>query len=209
MKIDLHTKGQQLEFQKNLKLVRSIDLSVNKLSGEIPVHLFKLIELQSLNLSYNYLIGEIPEHIGEMKNLESLDLSHNNLHGNIPQSMSNLSFLSVLNLSYNHFRGQIPLGTQLQSFDAWTYAGNLELCGPPLQKNCTILDNTEKVEENEDDGFLKSLYLGMGVGFAAGFWVVCGSLFLNRAWRHSYFRFFNAVVDRIYVTVAIRLHRFR
>ncbi|XP_028751948.1 receptor-like protein EIX2 [Neltuma alba] len=155
------------------------------------------------------LRGEIPEQIGEMKDLESLDLSHNNLHGNIPQGMSGLSFLDVLNLSYNHFSGQIPLGTQLQSFDAWSYAGNPDLCGPPLQKNCTIPDNTEKVEENEDDGFLKSLYLGMGVGFAVGFWVVCGSLVLNRAWRHSYFRFFNGVVDRIYVIVAIKLQKFR
>ncbi|XP_028751867.1 receptor-like protein EIX2 [Neltuma alba] len=209
MKIDLHTKGQQLEYGKTLKFVRSVDLSANKLSGEIPVQLFKLTELQSLNLSYNYLIGEIPEQIGEMKDLESLDLSHNNLHGNIPQSMSGLSFLDVLNLSYNHFSGQIPLGTQLQSFDAWSYAGNPDLCGPPLQKHCTIPDNTEKVEENEDDGFLKSLYLGMGVGFAVGFWVVCGSLVLNRAWRHSYFRFFNGVVDRIYVIVAIKLQKFR
>ncbi|XP_028751897.1 receptor-like protein EIX2 [Neltuma alba] len=209
MKIDLHTKGQQLEYQKNLNLVRSIDLAANKLSGEVPVQLFKLTKLQSLNLSYNYLIGEIPEHIGEMKDLESLDLSHNHLRGNIPQSMSGLSFLSVLNLSYNHFNGQIPLGTQLQGFDAWSYAENPELCGPPLQKNCTIPDNTEEVEENEDDGFLKSLYLGMGVGFAVGFWVVCGSLFLNRAWRHSYFRFFNGAVDRIYVIVVIKLQRFR
>ncbi|XP_028792844.1 receptor-like protein EIX2 [Neltuma alba] len=208
MKIDLHIKGQQLDYGKTLKLVRSIDLSANRLSGEIPVQLFKLTKLQSLNLSYNYLIGEIPEQIGEMKDLESFDLSHNNLHGNIPQSMAGLSFLDVLNMSYNHFSGQIPLGTQLQSFDAWSYAGNPELCGPPLQKNCTIPDNTEKVEENEDDGFLKSLYLGMGVGFAVGFWVVSGSLLLNKAWRHSYFRFFNGVVDRIYVIVAIKLQRF-
>ncbi|KAI9100924.1 hypothetical protein K1719_024048 [Acacia pycnantha] len=138
MKIDLHTKGQQLEYEKNLKLVRNIDLSANKLSREIPVQLFKLTKLQSLNLSYNYLTGEIPEQIGEMKDLESLDLSHNYLHGNIPQSMSSLSFLSDLNVFYNHFSGQIPMGTQLQSFDAWSYTGNPELCGPPLQNNCTI-----------------------------------------------------------------------
>ncbi|KAI9070585.1 hypothetical protein K1719_047450 [Acacia pycnantha] len=141
LKIDLHTKGQQLEYQKNLKLVRSIDLSANKLSGEIPIQLSKLTKLHSLNLSYNYLIGEIPEYIGEMKDLESLDFSHNRLHGNIPWSMSSLSFLSVLNLSYNNFSGQIPLGTQLQGFDAWSYTGNLELCGPPLQKNCTSPEN--------------------------------------------------------------------
>ncbi|PNX87653.1 hypothetical protein L195_g043746 [Trifolium pratense] len=28
----------------------------------------------------------------------------------------------------------------------------------------------------------------MGVGFAAGFWGICGSLFLIRKWRHAYFR---------------------
>ncbi|XP_054817893.1 receptor-like protein EIX2 [Prosopis cineraria] len=211
-KIYLQTKGQQLQYDKNLKLVRSIDLSMNKFTGEIPIQLFKLTQLQSLNLSYNYLTGEIPEQIGEMKDLESLDLSHNNLHGNIPQSMSGLSFLSVLNLSYNHFSGRIPLGTQLQGFDAWSYVGNLELCGAPLPNNCTVpekLDNTKQVKGNDDDGFLRSLYLGMGVGFAVGFWVVCGSLFLNRAWRHTYFRFFYGVVDRIFVFVVIKLQRFR
>ncbi|KAI9092749.1 hypothetical protein K1719_027546 [Acacia pycnantha] len=212
MKTDLHTKGQKLEYQKYLKLVRSIDLSANKLYGEIPIQLFKLTMLKFLNLSNNYLIGEIPEQIGEFKDLESLDFSHNHLHGNIPQSMSSLSFLSVLNLSYNNFSGKIPLGTQLQGFDAWSYIGNLELCGPPLQENCTIPekpDNREQVEGNDDDdAFLKSLYLGMGVGFAVGFWVVCGSLFLSRAWRHAYFRFFDGMVDRIYVCVAIKLRRF-
>ncbi|XP_054817587.1 receptor-like protein EIX1 [Prosopis cineraria] len=172
-KIDLHTKGQQLEYERNLKLVRIIDLSANKLSGEIPVQLFKLAKLQSLNLSYNYLIGEIQKQIGEMKDLESLDFSHNSLHGNIPQSMSGLSFLSDLNLSYNHFSGQIPLGTQLQSFDAWSCTGNPELCGAPLPNNCTALekpDDTKEVEGNDEDAFLRSLYLGMGVGFAVGFW---------------------------------------
>ncbi|KAI9092730.1 hypothetical protein K1719_027527 [Acacia pycnantha] len=211
LKIDLHTKGQQLEYQKNLKLVRSIDLSANKLSGEIPVQLSRLTKLHSLNLSYNYLMGKIPAYIGEMKDLESLDFSHNHLHGNIPQSMSSLSFLSVLNLSYNNLSGKIPLGTQLQGFDAWSYTGNLELCGPPLQKNCTLPekpDKREHVEGNDDDAFLKSLYLGMGVGFVVGFWLVCGSLFLHRAWRHTYFRFFDGLVDRIYVIVAIKLRRF-
>ncbi|KAK4275871.1 hypothetical protein QN277_018885 [Acacia crassicarpa] len=126
--------------------------------------------------------------------------------------MSSLSFLSDLNMSYNHFNGQIPQGTQLHSFDAWSYTGNLELCGPPLLNNCTIpqkADNPQHGNGNEDYGFLKSLYLGMGVGFAVGFWLVCGSLFLNRAWRHAYFQFFNGVVDRIYVIVNIKLQRFR
>ncbi|KAI9115825.1 hypothetical protein K1719_013494 [Acacia pycnantha] len=111
--------------------------------------------------------------------------------------------------SYNN--SETLRGTQLQTFEAWSYTGNPELCGPPLQKNCTLLekpDNREQVEGNDDDAFLKSLYLGMGIGFAVGFWVVCGSLFLNRAWRHTYFGFFDGVIDRIYVIVAVKLRRF-
>ncbi|KAI9092769.1 hypothetical protein K1719_027566 [Acacia pycnantha] len=189
-----------------------LDLANNKLSGSIPHCLSNIASFSSvldesdllldvlsdLPLDEPYRGGEIPEYIGEMKDLESLDFSHNHLHGNIPRSMSSLSFLSVLNLSYNNFSGQIPLGTQLQGFDAWSYTGNLELCGPPLQKNCTPPekpDIREQVEgDDDDDGFLKSLYLGMGVGFAVGFWVVCGSLFLNRPWRHTYFRFFDEII---------------
>ncbi|KAI9115725.1 hypothetical protein K1719_013394 [Acacia pycnantha] len=97
----------------------------------------------------------------------------------------------------------------LQSFDAWSYTGNPELCGAPLQKNCTIpATRQSELKEMDDNAFLKSLYLGMGVGFAVGFWIVCGSLFLNRAWRHTYFRFFDGMIDRIYVIVVVRLRRF-
>ncbi|XP_054817583.1 receptor-like protein EIX2 [Prosopis cineraria] len=191
----LYTKGQLLEYERSLKLVRNIDLSANKLSGEIPVQLLDLHKLQSLNLSHNHLIGKIPEQMGGLKDLESLDFSHNRLHGNIPKVC-----------------GQIPWGTQLQSFEAWSYAGNPELCGAPLQNNCTIQENpnnTKQVEENDDDTFLKSLYLGMGLGFAGGFWIVCGSVLLIGKWRHAYFRFFTGLVDRIYVTMAIKLRRLR
>ncbi|KAF7815736.1 receptor-like protein EIX2 [Senna tora] len=200
-KIMLYTKGQNLEYSKNLELVRSIDLSANKLSGEIPPQLFFLVKMQSLNLSYNHLTGKIPEEIGMMKDMESLNFSHNKLQGEIPQSISGLSFLSDLNVSYNNFIGQIPLGTQLQSFDVWSYIGNPELCGAPLIKNCTKQEKPNQKElarEDEDDNFLRSLYLGMGVGFAMGFWVVCGSIFCIRAMRHRFFRWFDGVVDRIY-----------
>lgn len=206
-KILLHTKDQNLEYSKNLELVRSIDLSANELSGEIPPQLFLLIKLQSLNLSFNHLTGKIPEQIGRMKDMESLDLGHNNLLGEIPQSISSLSFLSYLNLSYNNFSGQIPLGTQLQSFNESSFIGNSKLCGAPLTRNCTKPEspNQEQLaEEDEDDSFLKSLYLGMGVGYAVGFWIICGSLFLNRAWRHSFFRFFDGVVNRIHVIIVLR-----
>nr|ACU21035.1 unknown [Glycine max] len=154
-------------------------------------------------------MGKIPSKIGGMKNLESLDLSNNHLSGEIPAAISNLSFLSYLNLSYNDFTGQIPLGTQLQSFDARSYAGNPKLCGLPLTKNCSKEENYDKAKQggaNESQN--KSLYLGMGVGFVVGLWGLWGSLFLNRAWRHKYFRLLDRILDWIYVFVALKINKF-
>ncbi|KAK9212669.1 hypothetical protein WN943_002051 [Citrus x changshan-huyou] len=117
-------KGVLVEYNSILNLVRSIDVSKNIFSGEIPVEVTNLQGLQSLNLSHNLLTGRIPDNIGVMRSIESLDLSANQLSGQIPQSMSNLSFLNHLNLSNNNLVGKIPSSTQLQSFGASSFAGN-------------------------------------------------------------------------------------
>ncbi|KAI9114281.1 hypothetical protein K1719_014509 [Acacia pycnantha] len=176
--IEVFDKGKEMYYEY-FTLVNIIDLSTNNLSGEIPKELFNLTQMRSLNLSRNHLIGKVPEEIGGMKVLDSLDLSYNKLSGEIPSTISSLSFLSFLNLSYNNFIGQIPLGTQIQSFDSWSFVGNVDLCGDPLPQKCHKKDASDHPKLVEDDDFLKSLYLGMGVGFAAGcFWGVCGSLFI-------------------------------
>nr|XP_007145987.1 hypothetical protein PHAVU_006G003400g [Phaseolus vulgaris]ESW17981.1 hypothetical protein PHAVU_006G003400g [Phaseolus vulgaris] len=117
---NLYNKGQELEYE-DYGLLRTLDLSFNNLSGEIPAQVFSLIQLQSLNLSRNHFTGKISREIGSMKNLESLDLSSNELYGEIPGSISSISFLSFLNLSYNNFTGQIPVGTQLQTMNASSF----------------------------------------------------------------------------------------
>ncbi|GLT82359.1 hypothetical protein SLE2022_007430 [Rubroshorea leprosula] len=101
-------KGTEYEFGKNLMHLRLIDLSSNKLTGEIPQQICSLFELVQLNLSRNQLTGRIPKDIGQIRSLESLDLSGNKLSGQLPLSMSQLSFLNTLNLSNNNFYGRIP-----------------------------------------------------------------------------------------------------
>ncbi|KAK7305005.1 hypothetical protein VNO77_42903 [Canavalia gladiata] len=210
--IGFTTKGQYYELLMHPER-RTIDLSANNLSGEIPLQLFRLIQVQTLNLSRNHFNGTVDKTIGSMKNLESLDFSNNNLSGEIPQSMAGLSFLGYLNLSYNKFIGKIPIGTQLQGFNASSYIGNAELCGAPLTKCITNEENPEKekqhAENGEDDLLRKSLYLGMGVGFAVGFWGICGSLFLVRKWRHSYFQFLDQKADQLYVTFTVMINNLR
>ncbi|KDP36604.1 hypothetical protein JCGZ_08371 [Jatropha curcas] len=165
-------KGSEYILDKNLGRFRIIDLSSNKIEGEIPREIAILSSLRQLNLSNNKLSGAIPEEIDGLKQLESLDLSQNQLSGRLPASMSNLNFLNTLNLSHNNFLGKIPSGTQLQTFNASTYSNNPALCGSPLPLKCPEDDiqdspSNRDDQDNQENEFNKSLYLGMGVGFAS------------------------------------------
>ncbi|KAF7820485.1 receptor-like protein EIX2 [Senna tora] len=206
-------KGQESEYKENLKFIHFIDLSKNDLSGKIPFELFGLTGLQSLNLSHNRLEGEIPQRIGELNQLESLDLSSNQLVGEIPESLSRLSFLSSLNLSFNNLIGKIPLGTQIQSFEAWSFVGNPQLCGAPLTRKCEDEEDKSKekyVNDDDDDGFefLKWFYIGMGCGFVIGFGGFLSLLCFNKRWRHAYFIFLDHIKDRLYVIIAVKMKSF-
>ncbi|KAI9099577.1 hypothetical protein K1719_024582 [Acacia pycnantha] len=174
-----------------LGLVTSIDLSDNKLSGEIPSEIASLKGLVFLNLSNNLLSGKIPQNIGNMESLEIMDLSKNQLCGEIPLSMSGLNFLSELNLSYNNLRGKIPTGTQLQSLDASSFVGN-HLFGPPLPKNCNDTCNVPNHDHEDKQGKGKGIswfYVSMSLGFILGFWGVVGPVLYSRSWRYTYFQF--------------------
>ena len=45
----------------NLTNLEWLDLSSNKLTGEIPIQLVDITSLEILNLSKNYLFGQIPQ----------------------------------------------------------------------------------------------------------------------------------------------------
>ena len=134
--MDLVLKGRQLDY--GYPIINTIDFSQNNLSGEIPIELTNLSKLDTLNLSLNHLTGKIPENIGDLQYVETLDFSCNLLSGPIPQSMTSITALSSLNLSYNDLSRQIPTANQFQTFnDPSNYAGNTQLCGPPLPTNCS------------------------------------------------------------------------
>ncbi|KAI4334715.1 hypothetical protein L6164_013428 [Bauhinia variegata] len=199
-------KRKESRFKNTLGLVKIIDLSSNKISGEIPKEIMDLIGLIALNFSRNMISGEIPATIGKLKSLDVLDLSWNCLCGRIPSQISQLGLLGVLNLSYNNLSGEIPIATVFQKFEASAYMGNLELCGIPLQR-CLInqIDDTQKSKNHEEDEplFMQGFYISMAIGFGVGFWGVCCSLFLNKSWRYAYFNFLNDVYKKLYVIVAI------
>ncbi|XP_058007032.1 receptor-like protein EIX1 [Hevea brasiliensis] len=181
---------------------KSLDLSFNSLTEEIPREITELIGLVNLDLSFNHLSGTIPCDIGSLKSLEHLDLSYNNLSGEVPS----------FNLSAN---------------TALVYAGNRNLCGHPLQKNCSINEpfeyaecrsgNIEQggqshgIEEEDRHGFddMPTFYISVAIGFFTGFWGFWAILVLKKSWRHAYFRCVGNMGDKIYVFAVVYLARLR
>ncbi|KAH7667742.1 Non-specific serine/threonine protein kinase protein [Dioscorea alata] len=190
-----------------------MDLSANHLSGQIPEGIPDLLGLHSLDLSDNHLTGKIPADIGLLRSLESLDLSRNDLIGPIPTSLSSLDSLGHLNLSYNNLSGKIPFIDHLTTFnDPSIYVGNLNLCGSPLQKNCTSLVISRNEDEEEDEGGndgMLWIYIGLVSGFLVGFWAVFGIILFNKMWRYAYFRFVDYLFDKVYVMVVVAISKFR
>ncbi|GLJ37640.1 hypothetical protein SUGI_0764580 [Cryptomeria japonica] len=80
--IQVFNKGLEMVYVSSVMLlITCIDLSVNNLTGDIPLVIGNLNSLHTLNLSDNGLTGEIPRSFGLLTELESLDLSNNKLHG--------------------------------------------------------------------------------------------------------------------------------
>ncbi|CAH9139879.1 unnamed protein product [Cuscuta epithymum] len=205
--IDIVWKGQVIQLQTTLGLIKSFDLSSNMLSGEIPTEITSLDGLVSLNLSRNNLRGQIPPRIDNLSNLETLDLSHNHLSGSIPQSLALIHRMSFLNVSNNNLSGKIPDGTQLHSFDASTYTGNLGLCGDPLPHSCRR-ESTHPTIEEADKFFCHEFYASMGVGYAVGFLGVIVNILFIRSCRFAYFKLLDDFANWAYVVAAIHKAKF-
>ncbi|XP_020890616.1 LOW QUALITY PROTEIN: LRR receptor-like serine/threonine-protein kinase FLS2 [Arabidopsis lyrata subsp. lyrata] len=183
----------------NLKLLFGIDLSENELSGEIPVELGGLMELQALNLSHNYFSGVIPKSFSGLKNVESLDLSFNRLHGRIPPQLTDLSSLAVFNVSYNNLSGVIPEGRQFNTFDTQSYLGNPLLCGKPTNTSCDNNNFQEAGNEVEADESLidmVSFYWSFAAAYVTILLGMLASLSFDSPWSRAWFYIVDAFVHR-------------
>ncbi|XP_050235036.1 receptor like protein 21-like [Mercurialis annua] len=115
----------------------ALDVSSNKLSGEIPRELGKLNQLRAMNLSHNQLTGSIPTTLSNLSQIDSMDLSHNGLSGRIPQELKDLRYLKFFSVAYNNLSGRIPdFGPDFGTIDNSSFQGNPLLCGVPLIKRC-------------------------------------------------------------------------
>ncbi|CAN8303486.1 unnamed protein product [Cochlearia groenlandica] len=92
------------------KTLVKLEVSDNRLSGEIPRGIGDYQELTLIDLSDNLLNGSIPSSIGSVTKLETLLLSTNSLSGTIPESISRIQTLRRFAANRNRFTGEVPSG---------------------------------------------------------------------------------------------------
>ncbi|KAG7615867.1 Leucine-rich repeat [Arabidopsis thaliana x Arabidopsis arenosa] len=148
----LTNKGLNMELVgSGFTIYKTIDVSGNRLEGDIPESIGILKELIVLNMSNNAFTGHIPPSLSNLSNLQSLDLSQNRLSGSIPPELGKLTFLEWMNFSYNRLEGPIPQATQIQSQNSSSFAENPGLCGAPFLNKCGGEEEEEEATKQEED----------------------------------------------------------
>ncbi|KAH1155203.1 hypothetical protein GYH30_050504 [Glycine max] len=176
-----------------LVYMSGIDLSHNKLKGNIPFELGYLTKIRALNLSHNDLTGQIPVTFSLLAQIESLDLSFNMLNSQIPPQLSMLTSLEVFSVAHNNLSGPTPdFKGQFSTFDENSYEGNPFLCGLPLPKSCnpppTIIPNDSNTDGDNDS--LLDMYVfcvSFAVSCTSALLVTAAALYINPYWRQAWF----------------------
>ncbi|KAL6585643.1 actin-regulating kinase prk1 [Orobanche minor] len=113
-----------------LGVLKSIYLSNNKFSGEIPADTFDgMLSLKKLHMANNAFVGSIPTMLATLPKLVELRLENNGFDGEIPRFQQDR--LRDFNVSKNELIGPIP--QTLRHFNASSFSGNTDLCGGPLE----------------------------------------------------------------------------
>ncbi|KAH9699662.1 Receptor-like protein 13 [Citrus sinensis] len=212
--VQFTTKNMSYYYQgRILTSMSGIDLSCNKLTGEIPTQIGCLTRIRALNLSHNNLTGTIPTTFSNLKQIESLDLSYNLLHGKIPSQLTVLNTLAVFTVAYNNLSGKIPdRVAQFSTFEEDSYEGNPFLCGWPLSKSCddnglsavtpeADTDNEEGDSLIDMDSFLITFTVSYGIVILG----IIGVLYVNPYWRRRWFYLVEVCMTSCYYFVADNL----
>uniref|UniRef100_A0A0D9WAD4 Protein kinase domain-containing protein n=1 Tax=Leersia perrieri TaxID=77586 RepID=A0A0D9WAD4_9ORYZ len=128
----LHGPIPDLSPLENLK---ALFLAGNRFSGPFPSSVAYLKRLRSIDLSGNRLAGELPAGIEvAFPRLAFLRIDANHFNGSLPAW--NQSSIKLLNVSYNNFSGPVPVTPVMAQMGAAAFAGNPELCGEVVRREC-------------------------------------------------------------------------
>ncbi|KAI9085893.1 hypothetical protein K1719_031970 [Acacia pycnantha] len=100
---DLHGPAtERFPNLENLTSLTNLTLRNCSIHDYIPNYMVKMKKLYSLDLSFNKLIGEIPNNISDLNNLKFMFLTENLLSGKIPEWILQDKY-DYFDLSYNNF----------------------------------------------------------------------------------------------------------
>eukprot|EP00252_Welwitschia_mirabilis_P019973 TRINITY_DN477_c0_g1_i1.p1 TRINITY_DN477_c0_g1~~TRINITY_DN477_c0_g1_i1.p1 ORF type:complete len:1023 (+),score=71.02 TRINITY_DN477_c0_g1_i1:971-4039(+) len=116
----------------HLKQLSKMDLSGNRFSGPLPKEIGQCKLLAFLDLSRNQFTGHIPKEITNLHILNYLNVSRNRLVGSLPMEIQSMASLTAVDFSYNNLSGLVPGTGQFSYFNASSFVGNPDLCGPYL-----------------------------------------------------------------------------
>lgn len=139
---------------KNLKL---LNLSSNRLVGSVPSCFCNLKSLRELDLSSNFLQGDIPSCFGSFKSLTGLNLFKNNFRDDFSSWMCSLQSLTKLQFSYDIYPGSIPAClSNLHSFKYLQLGGSMliGIISSSIFHNLTNL-TTLRINSDRLEGTLK------------------------------------------------------
>ena len=133
----------------------------------IRAGLCQLRNIEELDLSDNRITGNLPQCISNLTSLYFLDLSRNNFQGTIPPIFHNLHSLEYISLSNNYFNGSFSFSSlsnnsKLLVFDLVSFNNNLKIETenppglPPFQLKIFRLSNCIL---NEPSGIILSFLL--------------------------------------------------
>ncbi|KAL2626675.1 hypothetical protein AAZV13_07G126200 [Glycine max] len=187
-----------------LVYMSGIDLSHNKLKGNIPSELGNLTKIRTLNLSHNDLTGQIPATFSHLVQTESLDLSFNMLNGRIPPQLTTLTSLEVFSVAHNNLSCPTPeFKEQFSTFDESSYEGNPLLCGLPLPKSCNpppiVIPNDSDTDEHYDSLVDMNFFcVSFVVSYTSALLVIATALYINPYWRQAWFYYMELVSMNCY-----------
>ncbi|CAI0627092.1 unnamed protein product [Linum tenue] len=111
--VELHFPGMGLSGELpvglgNLTQLNTLSVRFNALRGGVPADIANLGLLRNLYLQGNFFTGEIPAFLFGLQNLVRLNLANNNFSGPISPELNKLTRLGTLYLEGNQLTGPIP-----------------------------------------------------------------------------------------------------